>query len=496
MEEKKRVRSILLIGALALAVVAVTTAAALYLTSNMGSAGYQKKIEIARQCLSREDYDGAISAYYEAIEMDESKDTAYLGLADLYESRGEMTYMNYVLDLGVRRSGSAELNSRLRDLGAYLINRKDEGGILQTNEDLLLRLADYNYQTIRRDYGDAPSADAIEETYLEGRFQKLVYAESGVVFYFTDNAMADISRPQEVHLNDLSVLFSGVQESLSLSELESLDVEPEQTTLSGIGKAIRFVMDGCEVLLPCQSDGETVLRDAVVYILPMDHREEDAGATHVVTGEIIDATTGAGVPDVNVRILRNGTEIDQTVSDSSGAYRLEKLQPGDYELICEAEDYISADLDCDVSEWKSETEQNVTLVPELEGGMIRLVLTWGQSPSDLDSYLFCDEGVVWFGARSVSNSEGKVADLDLDDTDSYGPETTTIYQPQGEYHFMVQDFRHEGRMGSSDATVSVYIGDALVETIEVDSDVTDYWDVCVIEDGELTVINEPTEAFG
>lgn len=58
-----------------------------------------------------------------------------------------------------------------------------------------------------------------------------------------------------------------------------------------------------------------------------------------------------------------------------------------------------------------------------------------------------------------SEDDKKIADLDLDDTVSYGPETTTLYNPiSGDYTFYVYNFSGSPSITSSGATVKVFTG--------------------------------------
>lgn len=112
-----------------------------------------------------------------------------------------------------------------------------------------------------------------------------------------------------------------------------------------------------------------------------------------------------------------------------------------------------------------------------ETDSIRIVLTWGESPSDLDSHLVGPsvDGNgrfhVYYGSRNyynngaVSSDDSSYAvDLDYDDTTSYGPEITTIHTlTPGEYYFYVHDYSNGSSststaMANSGATVKVYKG--------------------------------------
>ena len=97
---------------------------------------------------------------------------------------------------------------------------------------------------------------------------------------------------------------------------------------------------------------------------------------------------------------------------------------------------------------------------------MRAVLTWGRNPLDLDSHLAYPSNHIFF-----SEKEGDKAHLDVDDTDSFGPETITIVKKkQGQkYLYAVHNYSKGSSasskgLGLSGATVQVYIGQTLVRT--------------------------------
>jgi len=98
-------------------------------------------------------------------------------------------------------------------------------------------------------------------------------------------------------------------------------------------------------------------------------------------------------------------------------------------------------------------------------GNICIVLTWNQTPEDLDAHIkgfleFYDEQFhVFYG-----NTSDGGASLDIDDTDGYGPETITISQlsPNITYRYWVHDFTngcntYSTALADSGAKVQVYI---------------------------------------
>lgn len=129
------------------------------------------------------------------------------------------------------------------------------------------------------------------------------------------------------------------------------------------------------------------------------------------------------------------------------------------------------------------------------------ILTWGDTPRDLDSHL---SGMVngnsyhvYYGNKSYSYDGITIASLDWDDTSSYGPETITLTwtENNGNCSYYVYDFTNRGNSNSialsySSAKVVVYKGNTLLNTYNVPigfSGTT--WNVFSINNGDLTTIN-------
>ncbi|NLI92046.1 MAG: hypothetical protein GX434_07490 [Peptococcaceae bacterium] len=125
--------------------------------------------------------------------------------------------------------------------------------------------------------------------------------------------------------------------------------------------------------------------------------------------------------------------------------------------------------------------QNGTVTPNLSQNEIRIVLTWGSSPSDLDSHL---EGpaaaankrfYVYYGNRSYTYSGITYAALDQDKVTGFGPETITISQLlTGTYRYSVHNYSHRTSandltLSNSNAQVRVYVNNALYKTFNVPS---------------------------
>lgn len=140
----------------------------------------------------------------------------------------------------------------------------------------------------------------------------------------------------------------------------------------------------------------------------------------------------------------------------------------------------------------------------MPGADIRVVLTWGLEPDDLDAHLsgpICGT-VDRFHVSYLDKNPVPYADLDRDDADGYGPETITIRPASGmwlpgEYDFWVHNvFSGSPDFGESSAVVTVFQGDTQVEQYSVadepgvETTTLDIWRVVnlmVDELGNLTV---------
>lgn len=108
------------------------------------------------------------------------------------------------------------------------------------------------------------------------------------------------------------------------------------------------------------------------------------------------------------------------------------------------------------------------VMEQLDG--MRIVLSWGEQPLDVDSHLSYPGNHICYYHKT-----GAMANLDVDDTDSFGPETITIDKKQQgqKYIYAVHDYSDKDISGGSrlsnvsDARVYVYIGNSLIRSYNV-----------------------------
>ena len=224
-----------------------------------------------------------------------------------------------------------------------------------------------------------------------------------------------------------------------------------------------------------------------------------AATNCVVSGTITNALDGRGVPGATIKVRtginnKSGSYASgSTTTNSSGNYSL-TLKTGTYTLEVNAEGYVKGYINVSAS-GSTCNNQNTSITPIVETGKIRIVLTWGEQPRDLDSHVrFNMDGntqEIYYAKKTYVHNGVEVVQLDHDDTNSYGPETVTLNEPEAtEYAYYVYNFSRDGNLVGSDAKVVVYSGNREIATFTAPTTGSgDYWDVCTIRGDQVQAIN-------
>lgn len=224
-----------------------------------------------------------------------------------------------------------------------------------------------------------------------------------------------------------------------------------------------------------------------------------------VTGVINNALDGRGVEGLTIRFREginntNGEVVKETVTGLYGVYEVE-LEAGSYTGEISGEGFITSYFYVVSIGGENNFGQDGVISPIIPEGQTRIVLTWGEYPKDLDSHLTGPgtngrRSHVYYSNKTYSQNGEKYADLDYDDTTSYGPETTTIYkQIEGVYRFSVHDYTNRKKSDSkelslSGAEVRIYRGNDLIAVFAVPSDRTGtVWTVFEMEGDRIIPIN-------
>lgn len=155
--------------------------------------------------------------------------------------------------------------------------------------------------------------------------------------------------------------------------------------------------------------------------------------------------------------IQNGNQCVRT--DEGGNYILHDVTATQHTLEVTASQYFFVEKPISVEPGENVT-QHFALSPPLEEGDLRIVLTWGETPTDLDSHLHLQAGEESYlinynekGAKELL----PFAILDVDDLDSFGPETITIQElVDGTYIYAVHNYSGDDTFLNADIRVEVY----------------------------------------
>lgn len=248
-----------------------------------------------------------------------------------------------------------------------------------------------------------------------------------------------------------------------------------------------------------------VIEEGVVTYNILLNMVEDEDQKGTAEGRIVDAFDASSIPNAKITVYKgvnntSGTSVATTTSDNNGYYSV-RLEPGNYTLLVSADDYTTGTATVVVLPNDTKRNQDCTLTPNLKEGELRVVLTWGEFPSDLDSHMRGPtpnggEFHTYYRNKNYMYDSVKYVNLDVDDTSSYGPETTSVYVGvDGTYTYCVHDFsnrsnRFSNGIALSGAQVKVYIGghDKPYVFNAPNEDGT-VWRVFQYKDGNITSIN-------
>ncbi len=249
----------------------------------------------------------------------------------------------------------------------------------------------------------------------------------------------------------------------------------------------------------------TVDNTTTVQLIPLVLSSNVPGG---MTGHIRNARTGQLIGGITVE-LRGGINsvllppLATATSDASGAYSFTNIAPGTYSITGTGTGYASQVQTGIVVGSQVVAGQDLSLLPTASND-IRIVLTWGANPQDLDSHLTGPTAAgsrfhVYYPAKGSLFSDPFAA-LDIDDVTSFGPETITISQQlSGVYRYSVHDYwtyaasgtrpTNSTALANSGARVQLFMGDQLRQEFFVPNQPGTLWTVFELNGTTLTPIN-------
>jgi len=226
--------------------------------------------------------------------------------------------------------------------------------------------------------------------------------------------------------------------------------------------------------------------------------------TYLIQGQVKDATNNAPVEGVKLIAKQTvgGVEQEQeVVADGTGIFAVH-LGPGDATLETVREGYINAHKPLFLTgNIGVGSGADISVSPVLPADGWRMVLKWDEKPYDLDSHMyFGPHGTLchmYWAKTRVHCKTGAASILDVDDTNGYGPETTTLKHvgyceaPPGnevdcKMNFIIHNYSRNPGIAASGAVVTVYHGDQEVAKYKAGTDgfiEGDMWHVFTLDSG-------------
>ncbi len=254
--------------------------------------------------------------------------------------------------------------------------------------------------------------------------------------------------------------------------------------------------------LPVTVYGVVVRHEQTTFLEQIQLVEDQGSQTGSAGGQITNAQDGTVVPDALLELraginATTGTVVATATTDPLGFYTFSNIPAGNYTATISKEGFTPNRFTVTVVGGQTLLNQNASISPPIADRQWRFVLTWGQTPSDLDSHLTGPTPTsagsgrfhTYYAAKEYSFGGIRYANLDVDDVTSFGPETTTIYEPTGGsdvYRFSVHDYSNKdsnnsSAMGASGAQVRIFQGSTLVATYSVPNRPGTLWTVAELD---------------
>jgi len=170
-----------------------------------------------------------------------------------------------------------------------------------------------------------------------------------------------------------------------------------------------------------------------------------------------------------------GKTVAKAKTDQNGLYTV-SVSAGTYHLVIKQSGYITYEAELVVvTSIAVGGAGDAALSKVLGEGEWRVTLTWAAHSEDLDSHTYLGEDcsdLVYFSKTTIYDSgSGITVTLDRDDTDGFGPETTTFKgighctrKPNCLVKFMIDNYTpKDGDVGESEAIVTVYRGTSVAK---------------------------------
>jgi len=201
----------------------------------------------------------------------------------------------------------------------------------------------------------------------------------------------------------------------------------------------------------------------------------EQGVETSATGIVVDASTGIGIDGAVVTLADEAGNTITTTTDPGGYYTVQGDIIDDGSVTIEQDGCITNSYN--VSAGNSVDTGTTALSTVMDADQMRVVLTWGDNPRDLDNHLWLFDTEtgdqldhIYFNDMSHNLGDG-TARQDVDALNGNGPETITIPNfSEADMHYSVHNYSNNSwQVGGVDkVSVEIYVGDTLIQSFTPD----------------------------
>ncbi len=516
--EKRGFRFWFIIASLGVLGIIISITAGVMINSGINTNKYNTLLAAGNKYYNAGDYQNAIIEYEKAIKYDDTKEGAYLNMSAAYVAMEDYTSAVNILNIALGKIDSAVIKEKLIVVNSLLETSDNietaveltEDEINELSKDITVENSIFNmvasntYTEYYRDFGEASSRNKKEGTvslfYESIDFTTVYYdLKDEKVLNSSGDMPIAAAKPCQVHFNNIKGIFNTDKEGFAVSRNKLIELFGPECVFEKNEDNIFYMTveyKNCKFTVETDKAGNIISQNADNTLEPLNrtNKFEEEGKKGKISGYIKNAMTGAGISaDINLREYgdRNGEIIDTVRSDEADGEYYYEGNAGKYTAEISAEGYTTEYVDIEIYEGQIYAAENIVLSPKVGYGEIRIVLTWGAYPTDLDSHV---DGISATGTPFSINYASKdvvnIGNLDLDDVSSYGPETITIVDSGSVFDYSVVDFTNSNNMSLSGAVVKVYVSEQTEPySFSIPVGTGNTWTVFHYENGTVTPID-------
>ena len=476
---------------------------------------YLEQIQTAKRLMETGDADQAILYYKNAIAQDDTREEAYLALADIYYN--EKNDLKMALDIlfeGYGKIGSVNLQNAINryvelsengELTEAEIDTDLKRGIIA--DSMLSTFASFTYRSYsekytmvsEHNYTDAYTA---EYSQLDAEFEYRNSSEHPHVVDPQSGKPYPNSRPTAIRMKSLTSLISGVENSINIDDLRAggaHDILVNAPSNDFTTYYVSFVYANCKCYVECDENGVISNANGKNYIVPPTSADETKAT---LAGRVLNADNNQLIKNVTVSIRQGrGTKSGSvllSLDASEGEFSTE-LDPGDYTIEMDADGFITDYFDCTLSEAGETVSKQFVMSPMLTGNQMRFVVEWTNTQYDLYIHIKGTSSEnefiqYWEYGSSSGNVSQNIGGFETGSINGQRYTSATITDSHGDYEFHVHGGKNQYNkddLYKANVVVKIYKdNDSSPMVVDLPSSIPlEYWQVCNVHDGEITMID-------